>query len=128
MIVAVLYALTALVTGLHNVYRLMNVVNGAPINPLNCIALLGSVVLLVAAVLARYRSPRVAAKTGIVGSLLLWVFYLPMIVVSFSMPFSAWWEIRTFLAFGEYVPLIGMLLGPVLLAVCTLTEMRAIRA
>jgi hypothetical protein len=127
MLVAILFALTALVTGLHNVYRLMNVVNGAPINVLNCISLSGSVVLFVAAVLAPTR-PRVAAKTGLAGSLLLWVFYLPMIVVSFSMPFSAWEEIRTFISIREYVPLIGMLLGPILLTVCTATELWTIQA
>ena len=42
-----LYALTALVTGLHNFYGLMSMVNGAPINLLNCISLLGSATLLV---------------------------------------------------------------------------------
>ena len=67
-----LYVLTALVTGLHNFYWLMNIVNGAPINLLNCTALLGSATLLGAAVLVTLR-PRVAAKVGLAGSLLLWV-------------------------------------------------------
>ena len=65
-----LYVLTALVTGLHNFYWLMNIVNGAPINLLNCTALLGSATLLGAAVLVTLR-PRVAAKVGLAGSLLL---------------------------------------------------------
>jgi hypothetical protein len=78
--VAILCALTALMTGLHNAYLLMDVVNGAPINLLNCIALSCFVVLFVAAVLAPARL-RVAAKTGLAGSLLLWTFYSTMIVV-----------------------------------------------
>jgi hypothetical protein len=127
MLVAILFALTALVTGLHNVYLLMDVVNGAPINLLNCIALFGSVVLLIAAVLAPARL-RVAAKTGLAGSLLLWVFYSTTIVIWFSMPFSAWQEIRTFITFREYVPLTGMLLGPILSTVCTATELWTIKA
>lgn len=125
--VAILFALTALLTGLYNVYLLMDAVNGAPINLLNCIALFGSVVLLVAAVLSPAR-PRVAAKTGLVGSLLLWTFYLTMLVIWFSMPFSALQEIRTFISWREYVPLTGMLLGPILLTVCTVTELRTIKA
>lgn len=127
MLVAILFALTALLTGLHNVYLLMDAVNGAPINLLNCIALLGSLVLLVAAVLSPAR-PRVAAKTGLVGSLLLWIFYSTMLVIWFSMPFSALRELRTFIYWREYVPLTGMLLGPILLTVCTVTELRTIKA
>src|SRR5207249_1703113 len=41
-----LYVLAALVTGLHNFYGLMEIVNGAPINLLNCISLLGSATLV----------------------------------------------------------------------------------
>ena len=127
MLVAILFALTALVTGLHNVYLFMDVVNGAPINLLNCIALSGSVVLFVAAVLAPARR-RAAAKTGLAGSLLLWAFYSTMLAMWFSMPFSAWQEIRSFISFREYVPLTGMLLGPILLTVCTVTELWTIKA
>jgi hypothetical protein len=127
MLVAILFALTALVTGLHNVYLLMDVVNGAPINLLNCIALFGSVVLLIAAVLAPARL-RVAAMTGLAGTLLLWAFYSTVIVIWFSMPFSTWQEIHGFISFREYVPVTGMLLGPILLAVCTVTELWTIKA
>ena len=127
MLISLVYVFTALVTGLHNAYRLMDFVNGAPINLLNCVALLGSVVLVAAAGLA-HRRPRIAAKTGLVGSALLWVFYLPMIVFSFSRPFSAWQEIREFASFREYVPLIGTLLGPILLIVCTATGIWTMKA
>jgi hypothetical protein len=125
--VSVLYAVTALVTGAYSFYSLMNVVNGAPIGVSNFVALLGSAVLVVAATLVPYRR-RVAMKIGLVGSALLWVFYLPAIVVWCSMPFSTSQEIRTNLSFHEYVPLAGMLLGPVLLTVCSVTGLRTIRA
>src|SRR5260370_12486945 len=67
-----LYALTALVTGLHNFYGLMSMVNGAPINLLNCISLLGSATLLGAAFLLPFR-PSFAANVELAGSVLSWV-------------------------------------------------------
>ena len=85
---AIVYVLTALVTGLHNWYVLMSVVNGAPINPLSCSALLGSATLLTATVLLPFQ-PRTAAKVGLSGSVLLRVFYAPLIFVSFLMPSDA---------------------------------------
>ena len=108
-----LWILTALITGLPNFYWLMNVFLGASINLSNCTGLLGSAMLLVAAVLAPLR-PRAAAKVGLVGSLLLWVFYAPLIVVSLMMPFSTRLQIRSFISFHDYVPFIGMLFGPIL--------------
>jgi hypothetical protein len=113
-----LYALTALVTGLHNFYGLMSMVNGAPINLLNCISLLGSATLLGAAFLLPFR-PGFAAKVGLAGSILSWVFYGPLIVAGLVAPFSTWLEIKTFITFHDYVPLMGMLFGPVLLIACT---------
>ncbi len=114
-----LYALTALVTGLHNFYGLMDIVNGAPINLLNCISLLGSVLLLGAAFLLFFRSG-FAAKIGLAGSVLSWVYYGPLIVASLVAPFSMRLEIKSFVTFHEYVPLAGMVFGPVLLIACTL--------
>jgi hypothetical protein len=113
-----LYALTALVTGLHNFYWLMQIVNGAPINLLNCISLLGSATMLGAAFLLPFRSS-FAAKVGLAGSILSWVFYGPLIVASLVTPFSTWLEIKTFITFHDYVPLMGMLFGPVLLIACS---------
>jgi hypothetical protein len=113
-----LYALTALVTGLHNFYGLMSMVNGAPINLLNCISLLGSATLLGAAFLLPFRSS-LAAKVGLAGSVLSWVFYGPLIIASLVAPFSIWLEIKTSITFHDYVPLMGMLFGPVLLIACT---------
>ena len=127
MLLAILFALTALVTGFHNIYRVMYVVNGAPIPLLNCIALLGSVVLLVAAASVPFR-PRAGAKTGLVGSILSWIFYLPMTVVYFFTPVSAWQEVRFLVSFRDYVPVAGMILGPILLVACTVAGIRTIRA
>jgi hypothetical protein len=113
-----LYVLTALVTGLHNFYWLMDLVNGAPLNLLNFTALLGSVALITAAATLPFR-PHMATKIGLVGSLLLWVYYLPLITVSAFEPFTTREEIRTFVSDQEYVPLVGILLIPVLLMAST---------
>jgi hypothetical protein len=83
---ATLYVVAAVVTGLHNFYRIMDMVNGAPVPLLDCSALLGSVTLLAAAVLVLFR-PRVAAKVGLTGSLLSWLFYVPLLIFSLLMPF-----------------------------------------
>ncbi len=113
-----LYVLTALVTGLHNVYWLMDMVNGAPLHLLNFTALLGSVTLIGAAMLVPFR-PHVAAAIGFAGSLLLWVYYAPLTIVSLFTPLTTRTEIQGFISFHDYVPLVGMLVGPVLLLVCT---------
>ena len=113
-----LYFLTALVTGLHNLYGLMAMVNGAPLNLLNAVSLLGSGALMVAAVLLLFQL-RTASKVGALGSVLCWVYYAPLIVVTLIAPFSTWREIRFDFSFHDYVPLVGRLLGPVLLALCT---------
>jgi len=122
-----LYAVTALVTGLHNFYGLMSMVNGAPINVLNCISLLGSATLLGAAFLLPFR-PSFAAKVGLAGSILSWVFYGPLIFASLVAPFSIWLEIKALSTFHDYVPLIGMLFGPVLLIACTVHSTRFLRS
>jgi hypothetical protein len=118
-----LYGLTALVTGVHNFYWLMNVVNGAPLNLLNCTALVGSALLLVTALILPFRT-RVAAKLGFVGSVLSWVFYVPLIGASLIARFSAWLDIQIYIRFHDYVPLVGMFLGPFLLIACTVDSVR----
>jgi hypothetical protein len=120
-----LYGLTALVTGVHNFYWLMNVVNGAPLNLLNCTALVGSALLLVTAVVLPFRT-RVAAKLGFVGSVLSWVFYVPLIGASLIARYSTWLEIQTDVRFHDYVPLVGMFLGPLLLILCTVDSARSL--
>ena len=121
-----LYVLTALVTGLFNFYALMSVVNGAPIYLLNLISLLGSATLFSAAVLLALRL-RSAAKVGLWGSILSWVFYAPFMVVSFFRPFSIWRNIRLDISFRDYMPLVGELVGPVLLVLCTTNSIILLR-
>jgi hypothetical protein len=110
--------LTALITGLYNFYELMNMVNGAPINLLNCISLLGSATLLGAALLLLLRA-RAATRVALLGSILCWVFYAPLILVSIIAPFSTWREIQFDLSFRDYIPVLGRLFGSVLLILCT---------
>src|SRR5207249_10943099 len=98
-----LYVLAALVTGLHNFYGLMEIVNGAPINLLNCISLLGSVTLVGAAVLLRSRL-HAAAKLGFLGSVLCWVYYAPLTVVSLIIPFSTFVVLHFDVSFRFYCP------------------------
>lgn len=88
------------------------------INLLNCISLLGSVLLLGAAFLLFFR-PSFAAKIGLAGSVLSWVYYGPLIVAGLVTPFSMGLEMKSLITFHEYVPLVGMVFGPVLLIACT---------
>jgi hypothetical protein len=117
-VTATLYILTALVTGLHNFYWLMDMVNGAPLHLLNLTALLGAATLVGAAIAVPFR-PRVAAKIGLAGTLLLWFYYAPLIAVSIFTPFSTWHSIRFFISFHDYVPVVGILVGPILLIAST---------
>ena len=121
-----LFVLTSLVTGLYNVYALLSVVNGAPIYVLNGMSLLGSTTLLGAAVLVPFRV-RTAAKIGFFGSMLSWVFYAPLIVASVITPISTWRDIQLDISFREYVPLVGKLLGPILLIACTVSSIVLLR-
>ena len=123
---ATLYVVAGVVTGLHNFYLIMDMVNGAPIPLLNCAALLGSVMLLAAAVLVLFR-PRVAAKVGLTGSLLSWLFYAPLLIFSLLMPFSAWMDIRSSLSSHEFIPLVGVLLGPILIIATTVNSILLVR-
>jgi hypothetical protein len=127
MVTATLYILTALVTGLHNFYWLMEMVNGAPLHLLNLIALLGAVTLVVAAVAALLR-PHIGAKIGLAGSFLLWVYYAPSIAISFFMPFSTWQSIRQFISFHDYIPVVGIFVAPILLIATTATSALFLKA
>jgi hypothetical protein len=119
--VVALYVVAALVTGLHTFYSLMGVAIGYPINPLNCVGTVGAITLLGAGVLVALR-PRASAKMALAGSVLLWAFYGPLITVMLLMPFSTWFQIHDFISSREYVPLAGILLGPILLTACTVNS------
>jgi len=112
------YLITALVFGTYGLYGLMSVVNGAPVNIFSLTLLLGSLTL-VGAALALPFQPLIGARVGLAGSLLLWVYYAPLIVVGFGQPFTTREQIRSLISDQEYVPLLGMLAGPILLVVCT---------
>lgn len=74
----VLYFVTAIFTGYH-LYVLMSlVVYGVPVNPLELLAFLGSLVLLIAAYVSLFR-PRAAARIALIACLALWCFYAPAI-------------------------------------------------
>lgn len=122
-----LYILTAVVTGLHNFYWLMDMVNGAPLGLLNLTALLGAATLVGAAAAVPFR-PRIAAKIGLAGSLLLWVYYAPLIAVSVFTLFSTWANIRQLISVHDYVPVVGILVGPILLIASTANSVLCLRA
>jgi hypothetical protein len=73
-----LYFIAAVVTGAH-IYTLLSlVVLGVPINPLEVIALLGSLGLLTAAYISLFK-PHAAARLALVATLAIWSFYGPAI-------------------------------------------------
>lgn len=115
------YLITALVIGTYWLYGLMNVVNGAPVNFFSLTLLLGSLTLVGAALALPFR-PLIGARVGLAGSLLLWVYYAPLVVVGFGEPFTTREQIRSLISDQEYVPLLGTLAGPILLVVCTVSS------
>lgn len=73
-----LYFVAGLVTGFHVYTLLAMAVYGAPANPLELVSLLGSLLLLIAAMISLFR-PHAAARVALIGSLLIWSFYGPAI-------------------------------------------------
>ena len=74
----VLYFVTGIVTGFH-LYSLLSLAEyGAPLNPLELVALLGSLGLLVAAYVSLFR-PYAAARVALIAALAVWCFYAPAI-------------------------------------------------
>jgi hypothetical protein len=113
-----LYLATAIVTGLLAFYLAMEMIWGAPLNPLHYVSFLGSVLLFIASLTAPF-SPRVGAKIAVAGSIATWCLYGPAIVSSILMPFTTWQSIKFDLKFREYVPVVGLLAGPILLVAAT---------
>jgi hypothetical protein len=73
-----LYFITAVVTGFH-IYTLLSLVAlGVPISPLELVALLGSLCLLIAAYMSLFK-PHAAARLALVATLAIWSFYGPAI-------------------------------------------------
>lgn len=84
----VLYSSCAIVTGFHLFTLLSLSLQGAPINPLEVISLLGSVGLLIAAYISLYR-PGAAARVALLAALVIWVFYAPAIGSSIRKRFAS---------------------------------------
>jgi len=74
----VLYFTCAVVTGFHIYTLLALAVYGAPFNPLELLALLGSLALMIAAYMSLFR-PYAAARVALIAALALWSFYAPAI-------------------------------------------------
>jgi hypothetical protein len=74
----IIYFVTAVVTGFHLYTLLSLAVYGVPINPLQLIALLGSLCLLIAAYVSLFR-PLAAARLALIALLVIWCFYGPAI-------------------------------------------------
>jgi hypothetical protein len=73
-----LYFTTGVITGFH-IYTLLSlVVYGVPFDPLEAVALLGSLCLLVAAYVSLFW-PYAAAKIALIAVLGIWSFYGPAI-------------------------------------------------
>jgi hypothetical protein len=73
-----LYFATGVITGLHIYTLLALVVYGVPFDPLEAVALLGSLGLLIAAYVSLFR-PYAAAKIALIAALGIWSFYGPAI-------------------------------------------------
>jgi len=74
----IIYFVTAVVTGFHLYTLLSLAVYGVLINPLELIALLGSLCLLIAGYVSLFR-PRGAARLALLALLVIWCFYGPAI-------------------------------------------------
>ncbi|HZW91684.1 MAG TPA: hypothetical protein VFF64_01820 [Candidatus Eremiobacteraceae bacterium] len=104
-----LYFITAVVTGFH-IYTLLSlVVLGVPINPLEVVALLGSLCLLIAAYISLFK-PHAAARLALVATLAIWSFYGPAIANAVRTRL----ERRT--TSSHIMPLQGASVGPALRA------------
>jgi hypothetical protein len=71
-----LYFVAAVVTGFHLYTLLSLVVLGVPVHPLEVVALLGSLCLLIAAYISLFR-PYAAAKLALLAALAIWSVYGP---------------------------------------------------
>jgi phosphoglycerol transferase MdoB-like AlkP superfamily enzyme len=76
-----LYFVAGVITGFH-VYTLLTLtVYGVPFNPLELVALLGSLCLLIAAYVSLFK-PYAAARLALLACLAMWCFYGPAIAKS----------------------------------------------
>jgi len=78
-----LYLLSGLTTGWQVLRAVRWAVWGRPVHPLEGLSLLGSLVLIIAAVTSPFR-PRRAAWLALVGALACWTFYVPALVHTYE--------------------------------------------
>jgi hypothetical protein len=76
-----LYFVAGVITGLHVYTLLALAVYGVPFNPLELVALSGSLCLLIAAYVSLFK-PYAAARLALLASLAIWCFYGPAIAKS----------------------------------------------
>ena len=81
MVPFLLYFVTGVITGFHVYTLLALTVYGVPFNPLEFVALLGSLCLLIAAYVSVFK-PYAAARLALLACLALWCFYGPAIAKS----------------------------------------------
>jgi len=74
----ILYFVTSIITALHLYTLLALAIYGVPVSPLEFVALLGSLLMLIAAYISLFRA-RIAAQIALIAALLLWSFYAPAI-------------------------------------------------
>lgn len=103
----ILYAITAMSTGIQVLVLVAFVVWGRPVSLLECVALFGSMVMIAAAV-ASFSKATTAIWTGLGGCLLLWSYYGPAIFVN----------VRNIAVLGCSYP-ITLYLAPLLLLLTT---------
>jgi hypothetical protein len=120
------YFVFSVVSGTYAFYRASETIWGARPNPLAYLCFFCSVLLLIAAIVAPF-SQRPAAKLAIVGCIAAACLFLPLFVASILMPFSTMQTLRDFAHWKEFVPLIGMVGGPILLAAATACAVSTIR-
>lgn len=72
------YFVASVVTGFHVYTLLAMALYGIPANPFELVSLLGSLILLIAAIVSLFK-PHAAARMALVASLLIWSFYGPAI-------------------------------------------------
>ena len=74
-----LYSVTGVITGFHVYTLLALTVYGVPLNPLELVSLLGSILLLISACISLFR-PYAAARVALIACLFIWSFYGPATV------------------------------------------------
>jgi hypothetical protein len=114
-----LYAVAALTTGLlHGFLFLAGLVHNA-LGLLILSGLLGSAMLVLAAMIVWFQ-PRLAAKIGLGGSILLWFEYGSLVHTYF-------WIDRVEIQISGYTPFIERLIGPAPLVACTVSSALLLR-